>query len=242
MTIENKRLKPNFMFSLAKLSCLAMNAVQLGTRDINEMSSYGIDIDFIQEIENRNNAVRDFATDHELLGDEMDRNETKVAYFDDTKVGIRTMMVKVKQVFNEDSPTWILFGTKGLNEMNELQLIKCGFRVVRRATQFLNQLLPKGVTQVMIDELKTTVLNFDNAYDKQQDAKFERKSTTVQRLILANELYAMVTELMASGKNYWCTRNNVKYKEYVIYNTPSGKKPKAAPKGEGAAKKKKGKT
>ena len=241
MTTENKRLKPNFMFSLPKLVGLARNAVMWGTRDLSELTTYGIDINFINTIDDKINEVTNFSTDDELLGAEMDRSETKVANFDDTKVGIRTMMVKVKQVFKEDSPTWILFGTRGLNEMNELQLIKCGFRVVRRATQFLNDLQAKGITQAMIDELQATVANFDEAYDKQQDAKFERKSFTVQRLIQANELYAMVSELMASGKDYWYTRNEAKYKNYIIYNTPSMKKPRGAGKGEGAAKGKKSK-
>ncbi len=218
------------MFSIAELEFLGGTAISLAQKDHEELLSYGVDEVFVSNLEEKTEQLRNFATDPELLGAEMDSNETKVAYFDDTKVAIRTMMVKVKQVFKEESPTWILFGTKGLNEMNELQLIKCGFRVVRRATQFLGQLQTKGVTQAMIDELETTVKNFDEAYDNQQDAKFERKSTTVQRLMLANELYGMITELFGYGKDYWYTRNEAKYKAYIIYNTPSGKKPKAAKK------------
>ena len=240
-TMENKRLKPNFMFSFAELESLGGTAVSLAQRDHEELVSYGVDEVFVSNLEEKTEQLRNFATDPELLGAEVDCNETKVAYFDDTKIAIRTMMVKVKQVLKEESPMWILFGTKGLNEMNELQLIKCGFRVVRRATQFLEQLLPKGVTQEMIDELELTVKNFDEAYDKQQDAKYERKSTTVQRLMLANDLYALITELFNYGKDYWYTRNEAKYKAYIIYNTPSGKKPKAAAKGEVVSKKKKGK-
>ena len=45
---------------------------------------------------------------------------------------------------------------------------------------------------------------------------------TRDRAILGNELYALIVEMFNAGKNYWFSRNEAKYKDYVIYNTPSG--------------------
>jgi hypothetical protein len=222
--MENRRLKPNFMFSYGELEQLGDKAAMLASHDHTELLSYGVDAAFVTAIEDTTQQLKDFQTDEELEANAMGFNEDKTRLADFVKVGIRTMMIKVKQVFKEESGNWIRFGTKGMNEMEDLKLIKCGFRVVRMSNYFFSQLSPKGVTQAMIDALETDVKNYDKAYDDQQDAKLLRKCVTQERLLLANGLYALITELFDYGKDYWSTRNAARYKEYVIYDTPPRKK------------------
>ena len=215
------------MFSQGKLMHLGDTAISLAGQDQAQLASYGVDAVFIAALENKTLQLKDFSTDEELEGLAMADNETKIVLADTVRVGIRTMMVKVKQVFAPESGTYIRFGTQGMNEMDDLKLIKCGFRVVRMSTLFLAELSAKGVTQAMIDALETDVKNYDKAYDDQQDAKLLRKSITHERLLLANSLYALITELFDYGKDYWSTRNAGRYKAYIIYDTPAGRKKKA---------------
>jgi hypothetical protein len=222
--MENKRLKPNFMFSQGELMQLGDKAESLATQDQAQLLSYGVDAAFITNIADTTQQLKDFPTDEELEGKAMHYNQLKTETSETVKSGIRTMMVKVKQVFGENSGKFIRFGTTGMNEMDDLKLIKCGFRVVRMAGLFLLQLAVKGVTQAMIDALETDVKNYDRAYDDQQDAKFLRKSFTHERLLLANALYGQISELFDYGKDYWSTRNQARYKDYIIYEVPQAKK------------------
>jgi hypothetical protein len=224
--MENKRLKPNFMISQGELMQLGDKAAQLAVQDQTPLLSYGVDSAYVTAIEDKTHQLKHYPTDEELEGKAMNFNEVKTQQADIAKAGIRTMMVKVKQVFKEDSGNWIRFGTKGMSEMEDLKLIKCGFRVVRMSNLFLTELAAKGVTQAMIDELETEVKNYDKAYDDQQDAKLLRKAETQERILLANSLYAMITELFDFGKDYWSTRNTARYKDYIIYESPSAKKKK----------------
>jgi hypothetical protein len=222
--MENKKLKTNFMFSFGELEQLGDKAAILAVQDHTELLSYGVDAAYVTSVEGKTDQLKNFETDEELEASAMGFYEDKIRFADNVKVGIRTMMIKVKQVFKEDSGNWIRFGTKGMNEMEDLKLIKCGFRVVRMSNYFFAQLSAQGVTQAMIDALETDVKNYDKAYDDQQDAKLMRKCVTQERLLLANSLYALITELFDYGKDYWSTRSAARYKEYVIYDKPARKK------------------
>lgn len=225
--MESKRKKPNFMFGVAELMQLGDKATDLGEQDAAVLAPYGVNQQFLDLISDKTNQLKDFSTDEELEGKAMILNEIKIKMAEAAKISIRTMMIKVKQVFKNDSGNLIRFGTKGMNAMKDLELIKCGFRVVRMSNIFLPDLAVKGVTQAMIDALETDIKNYDKSYDDQQDAKLLRNSITYERLLLANELYALITELFDYGKDYWSSRNAARYKDYLIYNTTSGKKQEA---------------
>ena len=149
----------------------------------------------------------------------------KDRFLDVMKVNIRDVMVRVKKVFPEGDGLYERFGTKGMDALNDVDLIRIGFRVVRMANFYLDDLAPKGLTQPIIDALEADVKKADDAYNDQQDAISLRYSTTRQRINIANEVYGIVVELFDYGKTYWVTRNAAYYKDYVIYNTPDGLPP-----------------
>jgi hypothetical protein len=227
--MPTKRLMPNFMITFAELEQLGDSANSRIEEDSAILETYGIDDDFKTLLTDKTQELKDFPTDEEMEGDVMDQTETKNKLADSVKVSIRSIMVRVKQVFKEDSGEYVRFGTKNLGLLKDLELVKCGFRVVRRATEYLGQLEAKGLTQAMIDELESYVTQFDQAIDDQQDAALMRSCVTINRLILANSLYAMITELYDCGKDYWASRNAAKYKGYVIYDVPPAKKKSAKP-------------
>jgi hypothetical protein len=45
--------------------------------------------------------------------------------------------------------------------------------------------------------------------------------------LLGNALYGKITEFFGFGKDYWASRDESKYNDYIIYNTPTGQKPAA---------------
>jgi hypothetical protein len=212
----------DFRFSFGSLAQLGDKASGLAERDSAELAAYGVDDTFKTNLATQTQALKDCPSDEEYEGNVKDLTEKKDLSVDAIKVAIREIMARVINVFPVGSGKWLRFHTEGLNEMDDPNLIKCGYRVVRMATLFSAQLLVKGVTPEMIQDLKDLTTTYDDDYDAQQDAKLERRSATRDRVLLANGLYHLIVELFGYGKNYWVTRDSAKYKDYIIYNTPSG--------------------
>lgn len=217
-------LEPAFRITLAELYQLGDKGVQLINQDQAVLAGYGVDAAYKAFLETKTQQLKDFPTDPEFEGGAKNRTEIKDHLADNLKVGIRSLMIRVKQIYRDDSSKFIRFGTQGLDKMNDLELAKCGYRVVQMATEFMPDLAPKGITQTTIDALQADTKSFDEAIDAQQYHIRLRNAATSDRLKLANEVYAKISELFDYGKDYWQSRNAARYKDYLIYDTPAAKK------------------
>lgn len=220
--MRKSEVVPLFQMSFADLMQLGDEGDSLIERDAAELLPYGVDADYRTDLANLTQELKDFPTDEEFQGDVTDLTEIKDTAADAVKVAIRSIMVRVKSGFGDNTGKYRRFGTEGLDRLDDKDLVKCGKRVVRMATLFLSQLAAKGLTLAMITELGTKVTTLDNALDAQDDAIRLRDSSTEDRIELGNELYKKIVELFDYGKDYWITRSEAKYNDYVIYNTPSG--------------------
>jgi len=212
---------PLFQMAYGDLAQLGDKGVDLIERDAAVLLPYGVDDNYKTELEGLTEQLKEFPTDEELQGNVTDLTETKDASADTVKVDIRSVMVRVKNRFGEKTGKYRMFGTAGMDEMTDSNLHKCGKRVVRMATKFLTQLASKGLTQGMIDDLALKVSTFDDDIDAQDDAIRARDNSTEDRLELGNELYNKIVELFDFGKDYWITRSESNYNDYVIYDTPA---------------------
>ena len=70
--------------------------------------------------------------------------------------------------------------------------------------------------------LGTAVTGLDDKIDVQDTAIRTRNESTQVRVEMANVLYGIIVELFDFGKDYWYTRNEAKYNDYIIYDTPGG--------------------
>lgn len=220
MTIDHSKL--DFNFAYAYLETLGDTCVSLYERDSVVLADYGIDEDFKDEVETTLEDLRDFQTDEEALGYEMDFREKKDKNADNLRVFVRSFMVRVEDVYPINSGIWFRFGTRGLSQLDDHYLGKVGPRVARMATLYLATLADTGITQLMITALETLSTKFNESLDAFHDAELLRLSLTHQRVEKANKLYALIVKMFNYGKDYWLTRDESKYKAYVIYNTPSG--------------------
>lgn len=207
----------NFSMSYPALMQLGDKAVSLINRDAAELAIYGIDGTVLFFINTKTQELKDFPTDDEFLGAVTDATEIKDALADQVKVAVRSIMVRAKNGFGEGSGKYNRFGTLGMNNLSDIELLQCGKRVVRMATLFLPLLAAKGLTQQMINDLATSTAQFDNAIDAQDDAVRLRDSNTAERAELGNLLYNKIVEVFEDGKDYWFTRNEAKYNDYVLY-------------------------
>ena len=220
--MQSEYLEPYFRFGYPALTGLGDRAAILFTRDGAILILYGIDAIFAGKVATKTAAMRAFPTDFEFNGAIIDVTKIKNNCADDIKVAIRAIMTRVVSVFPVDSGKWHRFGTKGLNEMVDLELSFCADTVVRMGTLYFDDIEAKGLTMDMLDALTDLNTSFIEKLKAVTDAQSARLCGTRDRATLGNELYALIVEMFNAGKNYWFSRNEAKYKDYVIYNTPSG--------------------
>jgi len=218
--MKKKQETQQFNMTYAQLMQLGDKAVILITRDTAELATFGVDAATKTFIANKTQDLKDMPTDEELEATVTDLTEKKDDKAEEVKVAVRGIMVRAKNAFGEQTGNFRRFGSKGMDEMTDGQLYRCGKRVARVAETFLADLAPKGLTQAIIDALKTTNNQFDDKIDLQDDAKRQRDIATAARIRLGNNLYAKIAEVCDYGKEYWATRNEAKYNDYVIYDVP----------------------
>ncbi|MBI1289027.1 MAG: hypothetical protein GC178_15775 [Flavobacteriales bacterium] len=220
--MKKEEPKKDFNFSYAALEQLGDKADDLMERDAAELLEYGVDATYRSDLAAKTEAMKNYPTDEELQGVASEATENKDAAADALKVGVRGMMVRVKQVFKVGSAKYKRFGTGGLDKLVDNELVRCGRRVSRMATQYLTELAPKGVDADMIAALDQLVVALDDAIDAQDAAIRARNVGTQERATIGNDLYANIVELFDFGKDHWYTLNEAKYNDYIIYNVPGG--------------------
>ncbi len=223
----------------SELSRRASNAVSLMTRDAVEMAKYGITEATKIEIKNLRTAWDDYPTDIELKADVGFAVEERNTVEDQVKVAVREIMLRAKLEYGLNSAKYRQFGTKGLNKMDADALNRCAERVVSVATLLLGELANQGLTQAMIDELNDFNTTFEAKIREKNAADKARDGATEGRVKLGNALYKKINEVFDVGKNYWVTRSEAKYNDYILYDNQKAKAKKSVAKEKKSVVKKK---
>jgi len=222
-------IEPVFRFPIPVLIQLGDKTVTLMMRDVDALAVYGVLQSDGTAIQNQTQELKNLPTDAEYEGIVIEKTGIKDGLADQIKVDIRSKMIRVRDLYGETSGTYHRFGVKGMDAMTDLELSQCAKRVVRMCNLYLNNLVAKGLTQAMIDHLSQLIADFDKALGEKEDAAMDREIATNDRNALANDLYAKISRICDFGKDYWSSRNEAKYNDYVIYDTPSGGKEPEVP-------------
>jgi len=230
--MKKNELKPTYSMPYGTLVQLGDKAESLCERDADILIEYGINEGKRTTLKNKTQELKDMPTDEELLSLSVLLTQEKNDYAEKVKEGIRKIMVRVKNVYGDKSPQYKRFGTKGLDKMSDNDICRCAKRVVRTATEYLDVLADKGLTQEEIAELESNNQVFDDKIDEKDNAVRERDIATENRIHTANELYALICEIFDYGKNHWYSRGEAKYNDYIIYDHASKKDDVKVPAGQ----------
>ena len=201
---------------------LGDKAVFLINRDAAELLAFGIDAVDVAFITDMTEEFKNFSSDEVMAGAVMVATEVKNAAGEALMADIRAIMVRAQIAFGASSAKYKSFGSKGMNKMNDNQIYRLGKRVVERATFYLAELATEGLTQAIVDQLNTLTIAFDDAIDAKEKAIIYREIATSGRVELGNVLYGKIAKVFVAGRNYWISRNEAKYNDYIIYKS-SGK-------------------
>lgn len=220
--MAKKATTPNFNFSKDVLIQTAKTKAGFIERDAAEFGNYNVTDTNVVAFREKITELEDSPVDVEVTGTQAVETEIKDAAAVKLKDAIRGIMSRARNKFGEDSARYRKFDTKGLSEMGDPELLRCARTVHRVGTAFLPELASEGLTENHLTELLALRTEFDTADVAQEEAMANRDIATEDRAILANELYAMLVKFCNTGKTIWASKNEARYNDYVIYNTPSG--------------------
>lgn len=196
------------------LTSARRDIVEFNARNYTEVKDF-------EPLELEIEAYSDLPTDEELRGIHDTATSTKNKSADNVKVKVREIMSATANVFDVHSGEYRRFGTKGMSNLSDAELIQCGKRVARTTTALLAKLAPQGITAATVTNLLTLVTTFENDINDQLDAFNDRDIATETRIVHGNSVYAKLIKLANTGKNIWVTTNEAKHNDYVFYDSPT---------------------
>ena len=222
--IKTNEVLRGFNLTYGSLIQITDNLILSAIRDLIDLIKFGMTQVKIDKTQLIRDEFVDMPTDTELLGNQIRRTEEKSQMADILRTDIKNIGSRIMLKFGKKS--W-QYRTANIGEVSQLvddKLCRTGYSLVRTATELLAELSDTGLTQEIIDLLKTHTQQFDELIDLKQKAINQRDISTQDRRVKANELYASLMHISETGKATYMGSNEAKYNDYVIYNTASGTK------------------
>ncbi len=194
------------------------------TRDATELLVEGIGDEDRNKINQKLTTFEAIPTAEEFDGMLSDATDVKDKVADALRSVIRTVMIHVSDAFGEHSGKYRGFRTAGLSKQTDDELLRTCKTVIRQIGLNKTALMAKKLSQETIDEIDHLRSHFETSLGAQDDAESAGIVATEERAIAANDLYDDLVRICDYGKNIWVEKSPAKYEDYVIYDTPSGKK------------------
>lgn len=227
--MNKKEVTRDYKFADSNLVGLCKETHLSISRDATEFALYGVTAADNAAFRSETAAFAGFESDLELEGTQIEMTGLKDKAAESVRVAIREIMSRAQNKYGVGSGRYKKFGVDGMSQMDDDALLACAKRVKRVASLFQTDLATKGLTLAMLADLDSLILSFDTAMDNQHDAITDRDIITEDRIEMGNALYKKLVEYCESGKTIWVTRDEAKYNDYVIYNTPDAMPPVVPP-------------
>ena len=192
------------------------------TRDQTEFTPRGIVAADVTAFETQSENFGLLATDEELLGEVSTATEIKDTAAELVRVKVRTVRTMAENKWGEGSARYRTYDFKDMSELPDEDLVRLGRRVIRVGNNQLTDLATEGLDAAFLTALDGLVVSFDKEIDDQSDSVEDRDIATEDRIENGNALYKVLVRFCNTGKDIWINRDEAKYNDYVIYNTPSG--------------------
>ncbi len=212
----------NYKMSDADLCMFASNLANDMDRDSAAFAPFGLSAPGILAFKAKGDAFENLPTDIETEGAVMETTLSKNSTMIQLKDGIRNMALRVEMKFGKDSVKYRNLMFTGINNIAENDLLYAARRVKRVVTGYLADLIEEGLTPEVLGEYSDLIDSYEEAKNVNHDKFDARREASKERCEAGNELYALVTKYCDIGKRVFVNTDPVKYKCYLIYDTPVG--------------------
>lgn len=220
--MKHKEIFREFNLTYGSLIQKADDLMSSAVRDLIDLLKYGLTQETIDTTKLIRDEFVEMPTDAELVGDKIGKTEAKTNKAEELREGIKDIENRVGLKYGKKSWQRRKVNTGELSRLSDAELCRIGYSTARIATGFVDEQGSMGLTQELLDKLKTTTKDFDDLIDLQEDAIKERDISTQERRLKANALYEKIIHISDTGKAAYFGKDEARYNDYVIYNTASG--------------------
>lgn len=171
----------------------------------------------------------DLPLDSSLEGIKVSATQRKDQLRDSLETKMRTVFALFKNKFSTESGQYKELGESNISRLKDDALCRNAREMVKIAIKYKPDLSGDGLTDELIAELVDVNKSFDDAIDEQIAAVKNRDVGAYNRIKTGNALYKELLSVCTLGKDIWYSANEAKYNDFIIYNTPSGKKEDTPP-------------
>lgn len=221
--MENNSNRRNYKITDADLCMFTSNLCITLERDIDSLSSFGLNLSKISELKALGDAFEVFQPDIFYQGDVMIATEDKNALRNRVLDTIRSLALRVEIKWGANSTNYRRLEIANLSRLSDDLLLVTSINVHIKMTDYLPNLSDFALTQTMLDEYEDLNTQFKNALNAQADAKVIRENKKVERIAKGNEIYALVNAYCNFGKQTFEKTSPARYNDYIIYSAKSKK-------------------
>jgi len=221
----SKELKTNFNMAYADLSALSKQQVNTIMRDITEFENYGISAAEIQAFRTKVEELDNMRIDEDYRGLVMEATQSKDALAKPIKSSVREIAFFVKQTYDVQSGSYARLNIGEIGKLSDFKLFRTA-RSFCRVVRSMNLPLTDAIEN-KLSELESNYEQFSELINEKDKRVEERDVATLNRVLLANEIYNKFSNYSQLGQVIWAERNEAKYNDYVIYG--SSKKKDSSP-------------
>ena len=172
----------NYNLTDAELITFTTSLVNYLTRDLSDFALYGLTAEKITQLKTSNQQFEVFPTDIVLQGDVILATDNKMYIRDQLSKILRSIAIRVEQKWGLHSGQYKRLDLRPLSNLTDDSLLVSARMVHSKIGEYLPELGPLGLTQAMIDELKTITDNFQIAKAAQSDAEAMRAEKRGERV------------------------------------------------------------
>ena len=211
-----------YRFTDGKLEQTTDGVLDAAENDKAQMEPRGVDLARRTAIKALRDDFSNFPADDYYAGEQTLATEAKDLSRARLTTTVRTVFTAAENTFGLKSKQYKQFGDPALTRLNDNDMVRNARNAMRIANKYLTPLAGEGITAAFLTDLEALIKALDDKIDDQKAAEREREIATGERVDKGNLLYTELVKVCNTGKDVWAEVNEAKYKQYVIYNTPSG--------------------
>ena len=210
-------LRKSFNMSKADLCMFASVLANTLTRDIADLTPFGVTTAKIGELKTLGDDYEVFPSDDYLVGTMMIATDEKNAKTEEVKEAIRQLAVRVEAKWGVGSGQYKRLGIEGMTRFTDRTLLSAARGVHLAMTSYLSDLAGFGLTQVILDDFSDLCDSFETAIAAQKDAIMQRDIKTKERTEMGNQLHSLVSTYCNFGKILYERTDPARYNDYIMY-------------------------
>jgi hypothetical protein len=187
------------------------------TRDLAELSEFGITAGKITEFGNLTNEFLKFPQDTVYLSDLINVTQKKNQSREAIKEEIRKSVQRCRLKWGANSLQEKSLGIVGMANFSDENLLFASRRVHGQMTILLPELADVGLTQAILDNFENLNISFESEINNKKDIINLRETQTKLRISKANELFELISKYCELGKQVFFMTNEAHYNDYLIH-------------------------